>query len=150
SGKPLAFYDYYIACSLFWFVVQAGYEAVYLAATLSAANREQLLELVSTWQGPLREIQIHGFALVMILGVSQRMFHYFYGFPAANPRASLAALGALNVAVVGEVAGLLLMRTAGHAWAGLWYGAILLLAVTVVLLVRPWRIFSPCPEADRS
>jgi hypothetical protein len=150
SGKPLAFYDYYIASSLFWFVVQAVYESVYLAATLSATSHEQLLELVATWQGPLREIQIHGFALVMILGVSQRMFHYFYGFPAANPRTSLAALVALNVAIVGEVAGLLLLRTAGHAWAGLWYGAVLLLAATVILLVRGWRIFSSCPEADRS
>src|SRR5262245_5087499 len=35
SGKPLAFYDYYIASALFWFVVQAVYESVYLAATLS-------------------------------------------------------------------------------------------------------------------
>jgi hypothetical protein len=128
-------------------VVQAVYETVYLAATLSATSREQLLELVSTWQGPLREMQIHGFALVMILGVSQRMLHHFYGFPAANPRTSLATLFALNVAVAVEVAGL---RTAGHAWAGLWYGAILLLAMTVGLLVRGWHIFSPCPEADRS
>lgn len=150
SGKPLAFYDYYIACAFFWFVAQAVYETVYLAATLSATDREQLLGLVSIWQGPLREIQVHGFALVLILGVSQRMFHHFYGFPAPNPRASLAALVALNAAVVGEVVGLLLMRTGGHAWAGLWYGAVLLLAITVALLVWNWRIFSPTSEADRS
>ncbi len=150
SGKPLAFYDYYIASALFWFVVQAVYEAIYLAATLSAPSREALLQLVATWQGPLREIQIHGFALVMILGVSQRMFHHFYGFPAARPRTSLVALVALNLAILGEVAGLLLMRAAGHAWAGLWYGAILLLAATVFFLIWSWRIFAPCPEADRS
>src|SRR5690606_27160333 len=34
SGKPLAFYDSYILAALGWFVVQAVYESVYLAATL--------------------------------------------------------------------------------------------------------------------
>src|SRR5262249_14955584 len=40
SGKPLAFYDAYIAAALFWFLVQAVYEAVYLAATFRAAPGE--------------------------------------------------------------------------------------------------------------
>ena len=73
-----------------WFLVQAVYETVYLAATLPG-NRQELLGLVATWQGPLREIQIHGFALLMILGVSQRLFHHFYGFP----RAAAAQRGVL-------------------------------------------------------
>src|SRR5262249_53364697 len=65
SGKPLEFYDYYILSSLAWFVIQAITEAFYLAATLAAAGPEQLLSLVATWQGALREMQIHGFALLM-------------------------------------------------------------------------------------
>ncbi|MFO0968750.1 MAG: NnrS family protein [Gemmataceae bacterium] len=150
SGKPLALYDYYIAAALAWFVLQAVYETVYLAATLTADSRAELLDLVATWQGPLREIQIHGFALVMILGVSQRMLHHFYGLPAPNPRLARAALVGLNLAVIGEVAGLVLMRSVGHAWAALWYGSILLLAGTTVALVRDWRIFSPARDADRS
>src|SRR5262245_6029685 len=60
SGKPLARYDYYIAAALGWFVLQAVYETVYLAATFVASDRAELLALVATWQGPLREIQIHG------------------------------------------------------------------------------------------
>ena len=35
SGKRLAFYDWYVLCALVWFVVQAVYEAVYLAATFA-------------------------------------------------------------------------------------------------------------------
>ncbi|MCI0457983.1 MAG: NnrS family protein [Gemmataceae bacterium] len=149
-GKPLAFYDYYIASAMVWFVLQAAYEGVYLFAIVSAVDREALLDLVKTWQGPLREMQIHGFALLMILGVSQRLFHHFYGLPAPQPRRSLIALAALNAAVAGEVVGLVLMRTAGHAWAGLWYASVLLLAGTVVCLVVGWHIFSPAPETDRS
>jgi hypothetical protein len=150
SGKPLAYYDGYIASALFWFVVQAVYDALYLSATLAAIDREQLLGLVALWQGPLREIQIHGFALLMILGVSQRMFHYFYGFPAPSERLSRWLLPVLNLAIVGEVLGLILMRTRGHAWASLWYGSSIVLAGAVIALVLNWRIFGPAKESDRS
>jgi hypothetical protein len=150
SGKPLVVYDYYIACALFWFMVQAVYEAVYLAATLRAGSPEELVALVATWQGALRDVQIHGFALLMILGVSQRLFHHMYGFPAPDPALSRRSLVFLNAAVVGEVAGLVLMRLAGHAWAALWYTAVLLLTVTAARLVWSWRLFSRPEEHDRS
>jgi hypothetical protein len=149
SGKPLAVYDAYIACALFWFVVQAVYETAYLAATLAATGPD-LLRLVATWQAPLRDLQIHGFALLMILGVSQRLFHHFYGLPAPNPRTSLVALVCLNVAVLGEVFGLVLMRTSGHAWAALWYASVLLLTGTAIVLVAGWRLLSRPEESDRS
>jgi NnrS protein/Domain of unknown function (DUF1858) len=150
SGKPLAFYDWYVASALVWFGVQAVGESCYLAATLAAAERRQLLDLIVTWQGALRDVQIHGFALLMILGVSQRLFHHMYGFPAPSRRLGLAALVCLNLAVVGEAAGLVRMHTAGHAWAGLWYASALLLTASVVALVCNWRIFRPAEGAERS
>jgi hypothetical protein len=150
SGKPLAVYDYYIASALGWFVVQAVYEAAYLAATLTATDPERLLDLVATYQGPLREIQIHGFALLMILGVSQRIFPHFYGFPAPGRRRSLTLLIVLDAAVTGEVVGLLLMRTGGHGWAALWYAAVLLLAGSTAALVGGWRLLSTPETSDRS
>ena len=150
SGKPLAAYDYYIACAIFWFVVQAFYEAVYLVATLNAVDGNHLIDLVATWQGPLREIQIHGFALLMILGVSQRLFHHFYGFPTPHPSTSFRALVVLNLAVLGEVAGMILRRFQGHGWMILWYISVLLLSGSVFMLIRDWRILSTAPETDRS
>jgi hypothetical protein len=149
SGKPLAYYDAYIACALFWFVAQAVYEAVYLAATFATGDSD-LVPLVATWQAPLRDIQIHGFALMMILGVSQRLLHPFYGFKEPNRRLSLGALVALNFALVGEVSGLVAARLAGHAWIGMWYASVLLLTGAVVLLVWDWRIFAKAHESDRS
>lgn len=150
AGKPLAGYDYYIIGAVAWFVVQAVYEAVYLAATLAAPDRSALLGLVATWQGPLREIQIHGFGLLMVLGVSQRLFPHFYGMPTPSRRLSLVALVCLNGAVVGEVAGLLLMRWVAPVWAALWYGSVLVLAGSIVALVCDWGVFSCAPEGDRS
>src|SRR5262249_27447359 len=108
-GKGLAAHDYYILASLGWFVAQAIFEALYLQATLAAATRADLLALVRGWQGALREMQIHGFALLMILGVSQRLLHHVYGLRAPSRRLSLAALVGVNLAVAGEVAGLVLM-----------------------------------------
>jgi hypothetical protein len=150
SGKPLAFYDFYIVSSLVWFIVQSVYESVYLAATLHANGRDELISLVATWQGALRDVQIHGFALLMILGVSQRIFHHFYGLPAPSRRLSLAALVCLNGAVVGEVLGLVMHRAGGLAWIGLWYASVLVLAGTVSVLVWNWRIFAAPAEPDRT
>jgi uncharacterized protein involved in response to NO len=147
SGKPLAFYDWYVLSALVWFVAQAVYETAYLTATF-AAGPDGLLPLVARWQGALREMQIHGFALLIILGVSQRLFAHFYGFPAPDRRLSMVALGVLNVAVLGEVVGLIFVRTVPGAV--LWYGSVLLLVGTVVVLVRSWHIFGTPPERDRS
>jgi hypothetical protein len=151
SPRPLVHYDYdyYILSAVFWFVVQAIYEGVYLTATLSASG-EGLVTLVSTWQAPLRDLQIHGFALLMILGVSQRVFHHFYGLPAPPARLSLVLLPILNAAVGGEALGLVLMRLASPAWAALWYASAIVLAVATAALVASWRIFSPAPDGDRS
>ncbi len=150
AQRGLEFYDYYILAALVWFFLQAVYETVYFAATLLAPDREHLLQLVATWQGPLREIQIHGFAMLMILGVSQRVFHYFYGFPEPNRRISLVALPAINAALVGIVVGLVAMRTISHRWALLWYASVLLMAGSVTVLVLSWRLFSRPRESDRS
>jgi hypothetical protein len=149
SGKGLAFYDGYIAAALCWFVAQAACEATYLAATLRAGPGE-LVPLVATWQGALRDLQIHGFATLMVLGVSQRVLPHMFGFPAPSRRLSVACLVGLNLAVVGEAAGLVLMRLSSPAWAGLWYVAVLLFAGCVVALVRDWRLFGRVGEGDRS
>ncbi len=149
SGKGLAAYDGYIAAALFWFLAQAVYETVYAAATFRAGPGE-LVPLVATWQGALRDLQIHGFAMLMILGVGQRMLPNMFGFPAPSRRLGLACLVGLNLAVVGEAAGLVLMRLAGHAWAGLWYASVLLLTGCVVALVWNWKVFGPAEGRDRS
>jgi hypothetical protein len=149
SGKPLAHYDYYILAALGWFVIQAVYEGVYLTATLSASG-DELTRLVATWQAPLRDLQIHGFATLMILGVSQRAFHHFYGLPAPSAKLSLIALPVLNGAIVGEAAGLVFMRQIDPAWAALWYVSAIVFAVVTAALVVSWRLFSPAPDGDRS
>src|SRR5262249_53750377 len=148
--KPLTTYDYYILSALAWFVIQAVYEALFLVATISAVERAELLALVRTWQGAMRDVQIHGFALLMILGVSQRVFPNFYSLPTGSSRVSLFSLLLLNVAIIGEVISLIFMQPGNHAWAAGWYVSVLLLTGTVFFLVRSWHLFTPSTESDRS
>ena len=150
SNRRLEAYDYYILAALGWFFVQAAGGTVYFAATLSAVDHETLLGLIATWQAPLREIQIHGFATLMILGVSQRLFHFLYGLPRPSGRRSLTVLPVINIALVGIVFSLVLMRISSHAWAGLWYLSIVVLTAAIVYLVVDWRLFSQPAETDRS
>jgi hypothetical protein len=150
AGKGLEIHDYYIAAALGWFVLQAVGEAVYLAATLAAPDRAALLTLVATWQPALRDAQIHGFALLMILGVSQRILRHYHDLPSATPWLNVAGLIGVNLAVSGEIVGLILMSGAGHAWAGLWYASVLLLAAAVVALVLDWRVFGSAVDVDRT
>lgn len=66
SGKRLAHYDLYIAAALGWFFMQAAYDVIYQGATLTTFDTA-LVSLVNTWQAPMRDFEIHGFALLMIL-----------------------------------------------------------------------------------
>jgi hypothetical protein len=150
AEKQIAFYDAYILSALGWFVVQAVYETLLLSATLRAVDADSLVSLVATFQAPLREIQIHGFAMLMILGVSQHLFSRFYGFPSPNSKRSLVYLVILNVGLVAETFGFFAMKTWGHAWAGLWYAGVLALVLTVTKAVTEWGYFSSSKESDRS
>lgn len=142
--------DYYLMAGVFWFFVQSVYSAVYFHATAVAPDRDALLALVATWQGPLRDVQIHGFAMMMVLGVSQHLLPHAYGLREPSARLSKAVLVLLNVAVVGEVTGLVLMRLYGYRWTGVWYLSVILLMAGVALLVRGMGVFSRPVRRDRS
>ncbi len=150
SSAPWAVSDCFILTALGWFLVQTVYSAAYFHATALAPDRDALLALVAAWQAPLRDLQIHGFALTMILGVSQRILPRFYGLRPVSERRCALLLGLLAASVAGEILGFILMRASGHAWAALWYGAVLTLVVTVALLVRELGVFSHSASTDRS
>ena len=148
SGHALTWTDGYVFAAIAFFLLQAGYEWGLLLATTGAATRADLLELVATWQAPLRDIQIHGFALLMILGVGLRMFPALFDFPARSPRLVRNCLFLLLAAVAGEVAFFLAMRLTGQsAWAAPLYLSMLVLAGACVALTYRWL---PCVPAGRS
>ncbi|MFQ5591709.1 MAG: DUF1858 domain-containing protein, partial [Phycisphaerae bacterium] len=150
SGKTLERHDGFILAATAFFVVQAIYDLGLLyGTTVVGLPREKLVYLVSVYQGPLRDLQIHGFALLMILGVGIRMFPALFGFRVPGPAAVRAALGLIVVAVLGEAVFFILMRRyGGLAMTTGTYGSMLLLALTTIGLT--WRWLARPTESDRS
>ncbi|MCA9424751.1 MAG: NnrS family protein [Candidatus Omnitrophica bacterium] len=150
SLQPIAFYDYYILSAMVWFVIQAIYELALLVGTLSASTPERELSLIATYQAPLREIQIYGFAMLMIFGVGQRIFPRFYGLPDPTPQKSLIILGMINFSIMVQSTAFILMQKASHAWAGLWYLSSVGLVLSITLLIWDLNPFAKAAEGDRS
>lgn len=151
SGKPYAPHDAYILASLAFFLIQAAYDLALLYATTTAPGRAELLRIIATYQAPLRDLQIHGFALLIILGVGIRMFPALFGFAAPGQRLVRNALVVLIFAVLGEAGCFLIMRRSGNpTWAMPMYAAMLALAGASILLTFRWGWLAQPAQRDRS
>ena len=97
--------------------------------TMTAATQDQLLWYVATYQAPLRDLQIHGLALFMILGVCLRMLPGLFNAPRTPDRRAWWGLGLLTAAVLGESVLFVVYRWTGHhAWA--------------TMLILPWLMLA--------
>ena len=144
--------DWSILAATVWFVVQAFGDAGLLILTATASSAEQLVERVSTYQLPLRDVQIHGFGLLMVLGVSQRFLPGMLGIGTCpTARRSLGALTAINAGVVAESLGFLAMRLTGvKAWGLVVWTGVALIAAAALALALPLGVFRATAERDRS
>lgn len=137
--------------ALVWFIAMSVMCVWHMYMTMTAPTREKLLWYVATYQAPLRDLQIHGLALFMILGVSIRMLPALFGVPAISNRRAWWALGILTAAVVGESILFIAYRwTHNHALAAALLVPWLMLTVGVAMVVLPWKLWRPMPDADRS
>jgi hypothetical protein len=141
----------YVGTALAFFVIQAVFDVWHTRGTMIASDRSSLIWQVATYQAVLRDLQIHGFALLMVLGVSMRVLPRFFGVPEVTARRAALAWRLIVGGILGEVTLFLLYRFTGRhviaagllvPWMMLAGGALSLTAV-----FRPWR---PFPRADRS
>jgi hypothetical protein len=151
SVGPRLPYLRFVATGLAFFLAQAGFCLWHTVKTMTATSKETLLWQVATYQPVLRDLQIHGFVLFMVLGVSMRILPPFFGAPEVSRRRARLAWALLASAVPAEALLFVLYRFTGrHAlaaallvpWAMLATGASLVGAA-----FRPWR---PFPRGDRS
>jgi len=152
SGKQLERHDGFVMASMAFFLLQAIYDLGLLyATTMPGITVERLVFLVSVYQAPLRDLQIHGFAMLMILGVGLRMFPALFGLHAPKRDLVRVSMILLILAVLGEAVSFILMRRYGGAWAvGGLYASILLLALTSIGLTLRWGLLAKPTESDRS
>src|SRR5512135_1523348 len=151
SGAKVEPYVGFVIASLAWFGASSVVSIWHTWNTMTARSPDALLWYVATYQSPLRDLQIHGLALFMILGVSIRMLPALYEVPRVADQRAWRALALLVAAVLGEVALFLLSRWTGNPcfaaclplpWA--------MLAAGSAMIVLPWRPWRPFPVHDRS
>jgi hypothetical protein len=119
--------------------------------TLTASDASVLVWHVATYQAPLRDMQVHGLALTMVLGVSLRVFPSMFGVPQTPPRRALWVLGLITAAVGIECVVFVAYRWSGnHIIAAFLMIPWLMLAGAVAWLVVPWQLWKPLPFASRS
>jgi hypothetical protein len=141
----------FVVMALFWFIAMSVMCVWHMYMTMTAPTRERLLWFVATYQAPLRDLQIHGLALFMILGVSLRMLPALFGVPQVSNRRAWWALGILTAAVAGESILFVIYRwTHNHALAGALMLPWLMLIIGVAMVALPWKLWRPMPDADRS
>ncbi len=128
-------------------LAQAGAGLWHSWATMTATNRDALIWYVATYQAPLRDLQVHGVALFMILGVAMTLFPRLWGVAPTSARRGWWAYGLLLSALVAEIAIFLVYRHSGIHWiAALLLLPWLLLPIGCALIIFPWRLWQPLNE----
>lgn len=151
SQARLEPYIGFIFTAVFWFIAMSFFSVWHTFATMSATSTDELVRQVSTYQAPLRDIQIHGLALFMILGVSMRMLPPMFGLSPIGPRRGWAALAILSLAVIGEMVLFVAGRWTGNIHLmGLLMVPWLMLAVGVAMVAFPWKLWRPMPIKERT
>lgn len=155
STTPFGMVSLFIVVSTALFVLHAAAEAVYSVVVGRAGHRAELLSLISVWQAPLRNLQLHGTMLLMMVGVAMQMLPGMFSTPRVPARRQAWVFGLLVAGVFSEsLAGVLLRLTGRHEHAASlllgWIG----LAVAVGLIVsglKPWRVWRDASgSADRA
>ncbi|UXY32223.1 NnrS family protein [Streptomyces sp. HUAS TT20] len=149
SGGPLRPVTGFIGSGVFWIVGQAAFGLWHTAMTMTAAARSDLLWYIATYQAPLRDMQIHGMALLMILGLSSHLLPQMFGVARTPERRAWTALLLINAGVVTEVVVFVAYRWTGAHWAAaLLMLPWLMIAGGVAVMALPWRLWRRLPRND--
>ena len=151
SIEPPSKYEKFIFGSVFWLAVGSVLSQVFFFAKATAGSDRALVMRIAILDGPLRDIQLLGFAVLIIAGVSQRFVPMVYGL--ARPRHDRQTLIfiLINLGLVLNVfsyVGLLTTRNPLFA-IGL-EASYLLMPVWAILLVKQLGIFSRPSQPDRT
>ncbi len=137
----------FVFAALLFMMIHAVFGVWHHDRLIVAHDREALLAQLADFQAPLRDLQIHGMALLMIVGVGLRMFPAIFGLPEMSNRRSYFLLGLLGTAVVLEVALFIAYRMTENTMiaAGLLLPWMMLL-IGAIVLISSWGMFRTLPE----
>jgi len=151
-GKPLETYDKWVFAAVFWFLVSILADSFLYFMTSTATNKAELVTAVATYQSPLRDIQIYGLAMVMILGVSLRFMPPVFGFADPGERLYKRLFWPLNFGIAATaVLFAVMLKTREFVWLGIpYYLASLLIVIPGLWISWSFRPFGTVTGSDRS
>ncbi|MGE5724916.1 MAG: NnrS family protein [Acidobacteriota bacterium] len=151
SVEPHNPYEKFLLASFAWFFLQAIVSDIFFFAKATAATQSELIRRIALIDGPLRDIQVLGFAAMVIAGVSQRFVPRVYAL--AVPRRDRLNLifALMNVSLVLDIVSYVAVVSRQD-----WYYAIglelayLMMPLWAVLLALQLGVFGRPGNRDRS
>lgn len=144
-------YEKFIAASLLWFLLGTILEPVMFFAKATAHSEQALITRIALIDGPLRDIQLLGFAALIIAGVSQRFVPRVFGL--GNPKRDRlnVIVCLMNGSLLLEIISYTLLRMTGKLYLSFSLEfAYLLAPLWALLLVIQLGVFRKPTQPDRT
>jgi len=144
-------YDPIVYASLIWLWLSALANIILFVHWGTIPDRDAFIQRVGTWNAPLRDAQIFGFAAQLILGVSLRFLPHAYGFREPPRWWAKFLLLSSNLSTLALVVSFpLYMALRDHRLMALYWFALLAWLVLVVGQIAMFGLFGAAQERDRA
>lgn len=144
-------YEKFIATSFMWFLLGTVLEAVFFFAKATAHSEQSLIMRIALIDGPLRDIQLLGFAALIIAGVSQRFVPHVYGLAKPSHDRQLLIFWLMNGSLILNIVSYVLLLTTHNLYFAVGLElAYLLMPVWAVLLAIQIGVFRNPSQPDRT
>ncbi len=144
-------YEKFIATSFVWLLLGTALEAVFFFAKATAHSEQTLIRRMALIDGPLRDIQLLGFAALIIAGVSQRFVPHVYGLAKpAHDRQGLI-FGLMNGSLILNITSYVLLLSTRNLYFAIGLEiAYLSMPVWAALLAIQVGVFRHPAQPDRT
>jgi hypothetical protein len=151
SLEPHNPYEKFIASSFVWFLLGTILNSVFFFAKATAHSEHSLIMRIALIDGPLRDLQLLGFAGLIIAGVSQRFVPQVYGLARTGRDRQSLIYGLMNGSLALNIVAYVLLLTTHKFYFAIGLElAYLLMPVWAVLLARQIGIFATPSQPDRT
>ena len=151
SIEPHNPYEKFIASSFVWFLLGTILEAVFFFAKATAHSEHGLIMRIALIDGPLRDIQLLGFAALIIAGVSQRFVPHVYGLAKPAHDYQTLVFWLINGSLLLNIASYVLLLTTHRLYFAIALElAYLLMPLWAVLLAKQIGVFRKPLQPDRT
>ncbi len=151
SMGPHSPYELFIMTALGWFLIQAVFSGFFFFAEATATSLQETILRTALLDGPLRSMQVLGFAALIIAGVSQRFVPVVYGLGQPKHDRQKLIFWLMNGSLLLDIASYVALLVIGNPFFGFTLElSYLLMVVWAVLLVVQLRVFTRTTQPDRS